>query len=106
MQYDVIIVGAGVAGLYAASKLPKDKKVLIINKRETFKCNSFYAQGGVALARDREDIPYHIKDTLDAGAGLCNEEAVNILSQKSREVIDDLINNGFEFDKDKEGNLL
>ncbi|MGB3962840.1 MAG: L-aspartate oxidase [Sulfurimonas sp.] len=106
MQYDVIIVGAGVAGLYAASKLPKDKKVLIINKRETFKCNSFYAQGGVALARDTQDIPYHIKDTLDAGAGLCNEEAVNILSQRSREVIDDLINNGFEFDKDKEGNLL
>lgn len=106
MQYDVIIVGAGVAGLYAASKLPKDKKVLIINKRETFKCNSFYAQGGVALARDAEDIPYHIKDTLDAGAGLCNKEAVDILSKRSREVIDDLINNGFEFDKDKEGNLL
>ncbi|MBU1217192.1 L-aspartate oxidase [bacterium] len=106
MQYDVIIVGAGVAGLYAANKLPKDKKVLIINKRETFKCNSFYAQGGVALARDTTDIPYHIKDTLDAGAGLCNKEAVDILSKRSREVIDDLINSGFEFDKDKDGNLL
>ncbi|MBA3025155.1 MAG: L-aspartate oxidase [Sulfurimonas sp.] len=106
MQYDVIIIGAGVAGLYAASKLPKDKKVLIINKRETFKCNSFYAQGGVALARDTADIPYHIKDTLDAGAGLCNKEAVDILSKRSREVIDDLINSGFEFDKDKDGNLL
>jgi L-aspartate oxidase len=106
MQYDVIIVGAGVAGLYAANKLPKDKKVLIINKRETFKCNSFYAQGGVALARDTQDIPYHIKDTLDAGAGLCNENAVDILSKRSREVIDDLIESGFEFDKDKAGNLL
>lgn len=106
MQYDVIIVGTGVAGLYAAAHLPKDKKVLLINKRETFKCNSFYAQGGVALAVDEEDVPVHIKDTLEAGAGLCDEEAVKVLSEKSRSVIDKLIEQGFEFDKDGEGNLL
>lgn len=105
-KYDVIIIGAGVAGLYAAMKLPKEKKVLIINKRETFKCNSFYAQGGVALARDEADIPFHIKDTLNAGDGLCSEEAVNVLSNNSRAVIDDIIDHGFEFDKDEEGNLL
>ncbi|MDQ7043205.1 MAG: FAD-dependent oxidoreductase, partial [Sulfurimonas sp.] len=105
-RYDVIIIGAGVAGLYAAMKLPKDKKVLIINKRETFKCNTFYAQGGVALARDKEDIPAHIQDTLDAGDGLCDEEAVKVLSQFSREAIDDLVNNGFKFDTDEEGELL
>jgi L-aspartate oxidase len=106
IKYDVIIIGAGVAGLYAAMKLPKEKKVLIINKRETFKCNSFYAQGGVALARDKADIPFHIKDTLNAGDGLCSEEAVNVLSNNSREVIDDIIENGFEFDKDENGKLL
>ena len=106
MKYDVIIVGAGVAGLYAAIHLPKNKKVLIINKRETFKCNSFYAQGGVALAVDNDDIPAHIKDTLDAGAGLCDENAVKTLSENSRDTIDDLIKRGFEFDRDKEGNLL
>ena len=106
MQYDVIIIGAGVAGLYAASHLPKDKKVLIINKRETFKCNSFYAQGGVALSKDTDDIPSHIKDTLEAGAGLCDEEAVKVLSHNSREVIDDLINHGFKFDRDENGELL
>lgn len=106
MKYDVIIVGAGVAGLYAAIHLPSDKKVLLINKRETFKCNSFYAQGGIALAIDKEDIPLHIKDTLDAGAGLCSEEAVRVLSESSRGVIDDLIARGFEFDKDREGKLL
>jgi len=106
MQYDVIIIGAGIAGLYAASHLPKDKKVLIINKRETFKCNSFYAQGGVALAKDADDIPLHIKDTLDAGAGLCDEEAVKVLSHNSRGVIDNLIDSGFKFDADENGELL
>jgi len=105
-KYDVIIVGAGVAGLYAAMKLPKDKKVLIINKREVFKCNTFYAQGGVALARDREDIPVHIEDTLNAGDGLCDKEAVSVLSQFSREAIDDLVENGFNFDVDSNGELL
>ena len=105
-QYDVIIIGAGVAGLYAAMKLPKEKKVLIINKRQPFKCNTFYAQGGVALAKDKADVPVHIQDTLAAGDGLCDEEAVAVLSQFSREAIDDLIENGFEFDKDNEGNLL
>jgi len=105
-KYDIIIIGAGVAGLYAAMKIPKEKKVLIINKRETFKCNTFYAQGGVALARDKEDIPTHIQDTLDAGDGLCDLNAVEILSQQSREAIDDLIENGFEFDRDENGLLL
>ncbi|PLY12927.1 MAG: L-aspartate oxidase [Sulfurimonas sp.] len=106
MKYDVIIVGDGAAGLYAAMYLPRDKKVLIINKRETFKCNSFYAQGGIALAIDKDDVPLHIKDTLDAGAGLCDEEAVKVLSESSRAIIDDLIARGFEFDRDKEGKLL
>jgi L-aspartate oxidase len=106
IRYDVIIIGAGVAGLYAAMHLPKEQKVLIINKRESFKCNTFYAQGGVALSRDEEDIPSHIKDTLEAGAGLCDEEAVKVLSYNSRQAIDDLIANGFDFDTDEDGNLL
>ena len=106
MKYDVIIIGSGIAGLYAAINLPKNKKVLIINKRETFKCNSFYAQGGVALAVDNEDIPAHIEDTINSGDGLCDEEAVDVMSKNSKKVIDDIIKLGFNFDSDKDGNLL
>jgi L-aspartate oxidase len=106
IRYDVIIIGAGVAGLYAAMNLPKDKKVLLINKRETFKCNTFYAQGGIALARDTQDIPNHMKDTLAAGDGLCDKEAVEVLSKNSRKAIDDLILHGFHFDTDEKGKLL
>jgi L-aspartate oxidase len=106
MKYDVIIIGAGVAGLYAAMHLPKDKKVLLINKRETFKCNTFYAQGGIALAVDEDDVPLHVEDTLEAGAGLCDEKAVESMSKNSRDAIDDLIRRGFVFDSDDEGNLL
>jgi len=106
MRYDVVIIGAGIAGLFAAMHIPKEKKVLIINKRESFKCNSFYAQGGVALARDKDDIPFHINDTLNAGDGLCDGKAVDVLSKNSRAVIDEIIELGFKFDSDDDGNLL
>jgi L-aspartate oxidase len=106
MQYDVVIIGAGIAGLYAAINIPKDKKVLIINKAHPWECNTFYAQGGVTTAKDEADIPLHIKDTLNAGAGMCNVEAVNVLSRCSRDVISDLIARGFHFDADENGRLL
>lgn len=106
MQYDVVIIGAGIAGLYAAINIPPTQKVLIINKAHPWECNTFYAQGGVTTAKDEADIPLHIKDTLTAGAGMCNEEAVNVLSRYSRDVIDDLITRGFHFDADEKGNLL
>ncbi|BCD62665.1 L-aspartate oxidase [Nitratiruptor sp. YY08-26] len=106
MQYDYVIVGAGIAGLYASLNIPQNKKVLILSKDPIWECNTFYAQGGVATAIDESDIPSHIEDTLKAGAGLCNKEAVEILSRNSIGVIEDLIMRGFEFDKDEKGNLL
>ena len=104
--YDVIIIGSGIAGLYASLNLPKTKKVLIINKRETFKCNSFYAQGGIALAVDSNDVDAYKEDTLNAGDGLCSEKAVDVLTENSREVIDDIVDRGFLFDSDENGELL
>lgn len=106
LRYDVVIIGSGIAGLYAALNLPKSLKVLLINKSHPWECNTYYAQGGVTTAYDDADIPLHISDTLDAGAGLCNAEAVNYMSQKSQGVIRDLIDRGFLFDSDEEGDLL
>jgi len=106
MVYDVVIIGAGVAGLYAAMNLPKTKKVLIINKNHPWECNTFYAQGGVVTAIDDADQALHIKDTMDSGDGLCDEAAVRVLSEYSRDVVGDLIKRGFNFDKDAEGKLL
>lgn len=106
LRYDVVIIGSGVAGLYTASALPKHLKVLIINKSNPWECNTYYAQGGVTTAYNDEDIASHVQDTLDAGAGMCNETAVQLMSENSQGVIRDLIARGFHFDKDEEGNLL
>ena len=99
-------MGAGIAGLYASLNVPSGKRVLIISKDPIWECNTFYAQGGVSTAVDEEDISLHIQDTLNAGAGLCNKEAVEILSRNSLLVIKDLIERGFQFDRDEAGNLL
>lgn len=104
--YDYIIVGAGVAGLYAAASLGEDKKVLIISKESPWECNTFYAQGGISTAVDDADKAPYIEDTLIAGAGACNKHSVTTMINESQAVIKKLIDLGFEFDKDSEGNLL
>ncbi len=106
LKHDVIIIGAGVAGLHTALSLDDDMDVLVLSKDYAWECNTFYAQGGVAVAVDEEDIPYHIKDTLNAGAGLCDEGAVDILCHEGPVVIKEFMEHGFEFDKDRDGNIL
>ena len=106
MIYDIIIVGAGVAGLYAARHLPKEKKVLIISKDDPWECNTFYAQGGISFPTNIADQASHIQDTLNAGDGLCHKDHVQILINEAPQVLDDLADIGFHFDKDDLGNLL
>ncbi len=78
--YDYIIVGSGIAGLYTALLAKEQASVLIITKGSIDDCNTKYAQGGIAAAIGRNDSPeLHFKDTVAAGDGLCNEEAVRIL---------------------------
>ncbi len=105
-KYDVLIIGAGIAGLYAAANIPKEKKVLVVCKDIPWECNTFYAQGGMVTALNEADIPLHVKDTMVAGAYHNNKEAVEILSRTSLLTTADIIGKGMEFDKDKNGNIL
>ena len=105
MIYDFLIIGSGVAGLNATRYIPKDKKVIVVCKKSPWECNTFYAQGGVATARDDDDIPLHIQDTISAGVGLNKLDSVELMSKLSLESINDLIDSGFEFDKNSKGKL-
>ncbi len=105
-KYDVIIVGAGIAGLYAAMNLPETMKVLVVCKDIPWECNTFYAQGGMVVALDENDVPSHIEDTLAAGAYHNLREAVEIMSRESLQLREDLLHRGMEFDRDESGNLL
>jgi len=105
MVYDYLIIGSGIAGLNAARMIPKNKKVLVVCKKTPWECNTFWAQGGVVRAKNQEDIPLHIKDTLIAGVFLNDVKAVETLSEKSMEAIDDLIDSGLVFDRNEKGDL-
>lgn len=94
------------AALSVANNLPNSLEVLIITKDSKKGSNSYWAQGGVAVALDEQDVKAHMEDTVKAGALRNNPEAVELLSNQSREIIDSLINLGMAFDKDKYGSLM
>lgn len=99
VQTDVIVIGAGIAGLFTAIKASQDFKVLMITKKSLLDSNTRYAQGGIAAVISDEDSPeYHIQDTLMAGAGLCSSAAVNVLVHEGPTGVQDLIQMGTQFD--------
>src|ERR1700757_2861998 len=101
---DFLIIGSGLAGLYAALYASKFGKVALLTKSTLEESNSYWAQGGIAAAIDPEDSPvFHIEDTIKAGRGLCNEEAVEILVREGRERVMDLIALGMKFDLGEKG---
>ena len=99
--HDVIIIGSGIAGVYTALEIPQKYDVAILTKETLDISNSVLAQGGIAVSLDKKDSPkLHYKDTLYAGAGLCDEKAVWELVNRAAENIDRLCIFGVNFDKD------
>lgn len=104
--YDVVIIGSGIAGVYTALSCPRHAKILIITKETIEINNSVLAQGGIAVSLDQHDSPdLHFRDTLYAGAGLCDERAVRALVTEAAENIATLCLYGVNFDRDDDRRL-
>ena len=112
-EYDVVITGSGAAGLLAAYKISERSdfkgKILVITKSPFGESNSRYAQGGIAAAiksNTKDSVSLHIKDTLNSGMGLCDENAVKYITENSEKAINDLVSLHAGFDCDKNGKEL
>ncbi len=108
IETDVLIIGAGVAGLSAAIKLAmkrSDLNITVLSKTNTTESNTSWAQGGIASVWDFSIDGYdkHISDTLDAGDGLCDEEVVKIVIEEGHVRVEELITWGARFDKEEDG---
>lgn len=103
---DVLIVGSGVAGLYASLNLSDDLEIIMVSKKSVNLCNSSLAQGGIAVARGKEDFQSFIEDTLKAGKYENNIDSVKVLVEESMDNINKLIELGANFEKDENGVLF
>ncbi len=106
IKTDVLIVGAGAAGLYTALNIASTLNVIILSKLDLEESNSIFAQGGIATVRlPTDNWESHLKDTLKAGAGMCDAGAVEVLVKEGPAVIERLVGLGVPFDRDAENNL-
>lgn len=103
---DVLIVGSGVAGLYASLNLREDLEIIMVSKKSVNLCNSSLAQGGIAVARGKEDFQSFIEDTLKAGKYENNIDSVRVLVEESMDNINKLMDLGANFEKDESGVLF
>lgn len=101
---DVLVVGSGVAGLYCALNLRKDLDIMVVSKDKIDCTNTSLAQGGISVARDLEDVPFFMEDTLKAGRYQNDVQAVKVLTKESIENVDYLVSLGLDIDKDDDGN--
>ncbi|HJT81087.1 MAG TPA: L-aspartate oxidase [Chthoniobacterales bacterium] len=99
-EYDFVVIGSGIAGLTFALKAAQHGSVAVITKRKGGDTNTAWAQGGVAcVTSDEDSFALHVRDTLDAGAGLCDEEVVRTMVSEGPERIQELISLGLKFDE-------
>ncbi|MDM0911659.1 L-aspartate oxidase [Clostridium perfringens] len=103
---DVLIVGSGVAGLYVSLNLRDDLEIIMVSKKSVNLCNSSLAQGGIAVARGKEDFQSFIEDTLKAGKYENNIDSVKVLVEESMDNINKLMDLGANFEKDENGVLF
>src|SRR5436309_1026372 len=97
-QFDFVVLGSGIAGLSFALKVALHGRVAIITKKNRAESNTNYAQGGIAAVTSKEDsFESHVRDTLQAGAGLCKEDVVRAIVQEGPERIAELIDLGMKF---------
>lgn len=98
-SYDYVIIGSGIAGLYAAILAREHGSVLVLTKGSIDDCNTRWAQGGIAAPIGAGDSPEkHLRDTIEAGAGLVDEEAARVLTSEAADRIRDLVALGVPFD--------
>lgn len=99
-NFDVLIIGSGAAGLTLALQLPRHLRIAVLSKGKIGAGSTKWAQGGIAAVLESTDsLQSHVEDTLVAGAGLCDEEAVRFVVERGPEAIEQLINLGVNFDK-------
>ncbi|MFI5236362.1 MAG: L-aspartate oxidase [Ignavibacteriales bacterium] len=100
LNTDVLIIGSGIAGLFAALKISEYADVILVTKKDKDESNTNYAQGGIASVTSKYDsFENHIKDTIATGAGLCNEKMVRIMVEEGPQRVKDLIEIGTHFSK-------
>src|SRR3982074_1230148 len=98
-EYDFVVIGSGIAGLSFALKAAQHGSVAVITKRKGADTNTAWGQGGIAcVTMDEDSLEWHVRDTLEAGAGLCDEAVVRTIVTEGPERIRELMELGLHFD--------
>jgi len=104
IDFDYLVIGSGSSGLISALKLSKLGRVLVVTKKGRSDSNTNYAQGGIACVMTSDDsLQSHVDDTLDAGAGLCNEDVVREIVEGGPAAMAELIEMGLKFSEREDG---
>jgi len=105
LKADIVIAGCGVGGLFCALHAPRDKRIIIVTKGKLNECDSYLAQGGICMLRDESDYDSYFEDTMRAGHYENNKESVDIMIRESREIIDELVKYGVDFERRRDGSF-